>query len=232
MGNWTAAVLDLLFPPRCAFCQRRGVHGVCPTCEKTLPYAEKSLREEPPFGRCVSPLRYEGAARKSLLRFKFHGGQSAAEGYARLMASVIAEEYSGEFDCITYVPVSEKRRRERGYDQAQRIAAELGKLWDTPPKTLLRKVFDNPPQSGLSSREERKGNVLGVYEPVETAEIQGAKVLLVDDIVTTGATLGECVRVLRAAGAECVVCATVASAVYEEDKKATAVEQKGSKTAH
>ncbi|MBQ1834719.1 MAG: ComF family protein, partial [Oscillospiraceae bacterium] len=120
--------------------------------------------------------------------------------------------------------------RQRGYDQAQRIAVELGKLWDTPPQTLLCKVFDNPPQSGLSSREERKGNVLGVYEPVETAEIQGAKVLLVDDIITTGATLGECVRVLKAAGAQSVVCATVASAVYEEGKKPTAEEQKGSKT--
>jgi ComF family protein len=231
MGNWTAAVLDLLCPPRCAFCERRGVHGVCPACEKTLPYAENPLREGAPFGRCVSPLRYEGAVRQSLLRFKFRGGQSAAEGYAQLMARVIAEEFPGEFDCITYVPVSEQRRRQRGYDQAQRIAVELGKLWDTPPQTLLRKIFDNRPQSGITSREERKGNVLGVYEAADTEHIQGARVLLVDDIITTGATLGECVRGLKAAGAQSVVCATVASAVYEEGRKATAEEQKGSKTA-
>ena len=73
--------------------------------------------------------------------------------------------------------------------------------------------------------------MLGVYEAADTEHIQGARVLLVDDIITTGATLGECVRVLKAAGAQSVVCATVASAVYEEGRKATAEEQKGSKTA-
>ena len=224
MKKWATALLDLVFPPRCAFCARPGVHGVCPACEKKLPYAEKPLREGASFGRCVSPLRYEGVVRQSLLRFKFHGGRSAAEGYAQLMAHTIAQELSGEFDCITYVPVSDKRRRERGYDQSQLIAAELGKIWDTPPLTLLRKVFDNPPQSSLRSREERKGNVLGVYEAADAVQIQGARVLLLDDIITTGSTLGEYGRVLRDAGAQIVVCATVASAVDgpgEKDGKST-----------
>ena len=73
---------------------------------------------------------------------------------------------------------------------------------------LLRKTRNNAAQSGLSSAAERRGNVLGVYEAENTDRIRGAKILLIDDILTTGATLGECVRVLREAGAADVVCAT------------------------
>lgn len=75
-------LLDLFFPPRCAFCRRTGVHGVCADCERTLPYAKVQLCEGAGFGRCASPLLYEDAVRESLLRFKFHGAQSAAEATA------------------------------------------------------------------------------------------------------------------------------------------------------
>lgn len=76
-------LLDLFFPPRCAFCRRTGVHGVCADCERTLPYAKVQLCEGAGFGRCASPLLYEDAVRESLLRFKFHGAQSAARGLRR-----------------------------------------------------------------------------------------------------------------------------------------------------
>ena len=170
-------LLDLFFPPRCAFCRRTGVHGVCADCERTLPYAKVQLCEGAGFGRCASPLLYEDAVRESLLRFKFHGAQSAAEGYGELLA---------------------------------RCAAEAVRL--------LRKTRNNAAQSGLSSAAERRGNVLGVYEAENTDRIRGAKILLIDDILTTGATLGECVRVLREAGAADVVCATLARAVTEKEK--------------
>ena len=85
-------LLDLFFPPRCAFCRRTGVHGVCADCERTLPYAKVQLCEGVGFGRCASPLLYEDAVRESLLRFKFHGAQSAAEGYGELLARCAAED--------------------------------------------------------------------------------------------------------------------------------------------
>lgn len=205
-------ILDLLFPPRCAVCQKRGVRGICPACEKALPYDDRPVHEGAGYVRCVAPLRYEGKAREALLRFKFRGGRSAAAGFGALVARAAAEHLSGEFDLVTYVPVSQKRLRERGYDQACLIAREAAALWETEPETLLRKVFDNPPQSGLRSREERRGNVLGVYEAVQPEKIRGARILLIDDIFTTGATMGECCRVLRDAGAASVVCAAVAAA--------------------
>ena len=211
-------LLDLFFPPRCAFCRRTGVHGVCADCERTLPYAKVQLCEGAGFGRCASPLLYEDAVRESLLRFKFHGAQSAAEGYGELLACCAAEELGGQFDTVTWVPVSKKREHERGYDQAYLLAKETARHWGIEPVRLLRKTRNNAAQSGLSSAAERRGNVLGVYEAENIDKIRGAKILLIDDILTTGATLGECVRVLREAGAADVVCATLARAVTEKEK--------------
>lgn len=203
-------LLDLFFPPRCAFCRTVGVHGVCQNCEKTLPRTPEPLCKDTSFGVCAAPLLYEGVVRESLLRFKFHGVQGAAEGYGALLAQCVAEELGGEFDLVTWVPVSRERERERGYDQAFLLARETAKHWDTKPVRLLRKTRDNAAQSGLSSAAERQGNVLGVYKAENTEMLKNACVLLIDDILTTGSTLGECVRVLKEAGAKSVVCATLA----------------------
>ena len=131
-------LLDLFFPPRCAFCRRTGVHGVCADCERTLPYAKVQLCEGAGFGSCASPLLYEDAVRESLLRFKFHGAQSAAEGYGELLARCAAEELGGQFDTVTWVPVSKKREHERGYDQAYLLAKETARHWGIEPVRLLR----------------------------------------------------------------------------------------------
>ncbi|MBQ9721547.1 MAG: ComF family protein [Oscillospiraceae bacterium] len=210
----TAAILDLFFPPKCVFCGKIGVHGVCPGCERTLPQMDNPLREGGGYGKCAVPLRYEGQVREALLRFKFHGAQSAAEGLGQLLAQCVAEELSGEFERITWAPVSDKRRKKRGYDQARLLAEATAKVWDEKPVQLLRKRRDNAPQSGLDA-PERRGNVIGVYEAVQPELIQNARILLIDDIITTGSTLGECARVLREAGAAGVVCACVASATTQ-----------------
>ena len=205
------AVLDLFFPPKCAFCRRVGVHGVCSACERSLPRTESALREGGGFGRCAVPLRYTGAVRSALLRFKFHGVQSAAEGFGALLAQCVAEELGGSFDTVTWAPVSARRLRRRGYDQAYLLARAMARHWDTEPVALLKKRRDNVPQSGLSA-PERRGNVVGVYEAINRERIQNAHILLIDDIITTGSTLSECARVLRRAGAADVVCACLAAA--------------------
>ncbi|MBQ9459693.1 MAG: ComF family protein [Oscillospiraceae bacterium] len=211
-------LLDLFFPPKCAICGRVGVHGVCSNCEGTLPRMETPLREGAAFGKCAVPLKYEGAVREALLRFKFHGVQSAADGFGGLLAQCAAEELGGEFDAVTWAPVSAKRRKERGYDQAELLARAAAGRWNVCPERLLEKTRDNPPQSGLGA-PERRGNVVGVYRAVNTGKIKGARILLIDDIVTTGSTLGECARVLKDAGAQSVVCACVASATAQTHKE-------------
>ena len=203
------SLLDFFFPRRCPFCGRVvGKALLCETCEKELPYSHEVRTGT--FGRCAAPLYYEGAVREAILSFKFKGRTEALDCFGSLMARTAAQEFSGEFDAVTWVPVSAKRLRKRGFDQARYLCASLCVDWHTTPQETLRKVRDNPPQSGLEDAAARRANVLGVYEPVSPADIAGRRFLLVDDILTTGATLGECVRVLKAAGAADVVCLTLA----------------------
>ena len=92
------------------------------------------------------------------------------------------------------------------------LCASLCVDWHIDPQETLRKTGDNPPQSGIDDLAARRANVLDMYEPVSPENIAGKRFLLIDDIVTTGATLAECVRVLKAAGAADVVCLTLAMA--------------------
>ena len=207
-------LLDLLFPPRCPFCRKlQRARGVCPACEKALPRTEGNsvVRRESGGLVCAAPLWYEGVVRDGVLAFKFHGGQSAAGEFGARIAQCAAEEFSGEFDTVTWVPVSRRRLRSRGFDQAHLLACEACRHWDTKPVPLLRKVGDNPAQSTLKGGDAaRRANVLGMYDPAPDAEIAGKRILLIDDVCTSGATLRECIRVLKDAGAQSVVCATLA----------------------
>ena len=206
-------ILNLLFPPKCPFCGKvQDAPGICPACQTALPWTAGAEQEQtlPDKLRCASPLWYEGPAREGMLRYKFQGAPGAADVLGGLVAECAAEHFAGEFDTVTYVPVSRRRLRRRGYDQARLLAEAAGRRWDTAPVTLLRKTGDNPPQSGLSDGAARRANVLGMYEP--SGDAAGKRILLVDDIVTTGATLCECARTLRQAGAASVVCVTVCRA--------------------
>lgn len=205
--------LNLFFPPKCPFCARvLDRPGVCAACEKDLPWTEEqdSLWELPGGLRCAAPLWYQGNARKGLLRLKFRGAPGAAEPLGGLIAQCAAERLSGEFDTVTWVPVSPKRRRRRGYDQAELLSCAACRRWDTTPVRLLEKIRDNPAQSGLEDAAARWENVREVYRAAETEAVRGRRVLLVDDICTTGATLCQCAAVLRGAGAAAVVCAVAA----------------------
>ena len=92
-------------------------------------------------------------------------------------------------------------------------------LWDTRAEELLRKPVDNPPQSEIKDPAARRANVLGVYELAAGAAVEGKHILLIDDILTTGATLEECTRMLTDAGAASVVCVTLAAARPRRDEK-------------
>lgn len=221
MSIWEQ-LLNLLFPPKCPFCRRiLDSPGVCDTCRKELPWTEEheAVREGTDSLRCAAPLWYEGKVREAILRLKFYGAAATAETLGALMAQCAAEHLSGEFDLITWVPVSRKRRWKRGYDQAELLARAVCRAWGVKPVALLRKTMDNPAQSGLKEDAARRANVLGVYEMRPGAEVSGRQVLLIDDVCTTGATLTECSKVLREAGADAVVCACVAHARRERDRR-------------
>ena len=214
------ALLNLLFPPKCPFCGKiQETTGICPNCEKDLPWipGAEALREGPGGLRCAGAVWYEKAVRDALLRLKFQGASEIAEPLGELVARCAAEQFGGEFDTVTWVPVSRKRLRRRGYDQAELLARSACRLWETEPVRLLEKTVDNPAQSGIRDAAARRANVLGVYEDV--GDVTGKRVLLIDDICTSGATLTECVRVLENAGAERVVCVAAALARKENVHK-------------
>jgi competence protein ComFC len=206
------SVMDFFFPRRCPFCLAvTGKRLLCEKCERTLPSTgDDAVCTGAGFGRCAAPLYYEGTVRQAILRYKFKGELGGLSCFGAMMAQCAAESFSGEFDAITWVPVSKKRLRKRGMDQVRLLASSVCVDWHTMPISTLEKTVDNPPQSGLDDPAARRANVLGVYQAVDTAQFAGKRLLLVDDILTTGATLSECVRVLKAAGAADVVCLTLA----------------------
>ena len=145
-------------------------------------------------------------------RFKFNRARHYAPAYGRLLAMRLLTEYPEGFDVLTWVPVSPWRKFTRGYDQVELLAEAVGKELGMEPVRTLRKIRNNRAQSGISGVEKRRANVLGVYRIENPKAVAGKRILLLDDIITTGATAGECARVLLTAGAKEVHCGCVAMA--------------------
>lgn len=210
-------VLDLLFPPRCVFCQKllkSDETGYCSECQSKLPWiiGREAEQKFEFVSLCVSPLWYQENVRESVHRYKFndHSGYSKTYGY--LVAQSVSDHLSDRFDLISWVPLSSKRLRKRGYDQAKLIAMDAARNFNCIAVETLRKVRNTDMQSRISDDAARRANVLGAYEVVNLEQIAGKRVLLIDDVVTTGATFSECARILRMAGAIDVVCASFARA--------------------
>lgn len=205
-------LVGLLFPPRCALCGEVTAVGapLCPICaeENPLIHEEKRILL-PDNGKtvvCRVPYAYDGKIREGIIRFKFYGRTAGAEFFGRQIA---AEFRPDGFDFVTAVPVSAARRKARGYNQAELLARAAAVRLKLPYRETLVKAVDNREQHRLSERERRK-NVRGVYSVVFGQEISGKSILLVDDIVTTGATLGACAGVLFGHGAAAVSCGAIA----------------------
>ena len=216
MSRPLGALLDLLFPPRCVFCRRllhRGEEGICPRGQQELPWALGAEAEQTGefFSLCASPLWYQDQVRASFHRYKFKGVRGYSRTYGRLVAQCVQDHLAGRYDLITWVPLSRARLRQRGYDQAMLLASAAALALDDVAAETLCKVRDTEAQSGLGKNDaSRRANVLSAYQVTDPALVEGRRVLLIDDIVTTGSTLSECARVLRTAGATDVVCAALA----------------------
>ena len=217
-GNGIRLVLDVLFPPKCVFCEaildHSSMRSVCPPCEAALPWLKERQAEQKLefISLCVSALRYQDAVVNSIRRYKFKGREGYAATYGTLLAACVQAHLAGRYDRISWVPLSPARRRERGYDQAMLLAKAAALSLDSVAVETLRKVHHTEAQSSLEGESARRANVLDAYEVADTALFSGQRILLVDDVVTTGATLSECARLLRTFGATDVTCATLARA--------------------
>ncbi len=218
------AVLDFLFPPRCPFCDRVVLpeEGVCPACRKKLrpvkepvcmkcgkplsdqrkEYCADCVKQSRSFAQGKALWIYKEEVKTSIYRFKYQNKRE----YGKTYAAEMAKRYGGwirskKIQAIVPVPLHKNRRKQRGYNQAEVLAKELGEILNLPVRAdLLERVRDTSPQKTLNNRE-RKNNLKKAFKTTENI-VQLKYILAVDDIYTTGSTLHAVAEALLEAGAK------------------------------
>lgn len=234
------ALLDILFPPRCHCCKsyipgqadihicaecrddfRAIVSPLCPVCG--LPHAREDgidhrcgpcLSGRRPFERARAAFGFDGPVQDLVHRFKY-GKKAHLSRPLGLLASRSLEGFRNDAsaDLIVPVPLHDKRLRERGFNQSQLLGAVLAKQWGIPLSVdNLRRLRWTEPQTGLTAAE-RERNVRGAFGIARPERIDGKRILLVDDVYTTGSTVTECALALKRADAREVSVLTVARAL-------------------
>lgn len=212
-------LLALLFPPKCVLCKKflkKGERDFCAHCRENTPKTEKSNFRFSFVAGWTAVWYYKDDVKTSLKRFKFSGRRSYAPAYGRMLAAKLQKEKPFAFDVLTYVPIAPLRRLKRGFDQVELIAETVGAELGVTPCQTLRKIRNTPPQSGIADPARRRANVLNAYRVIDPETIKGKRVLLLDDIITTGATASECARMLLTSGAKEVFCAAVAVSTHKK----------------
>ncbi len=210
-GCWES--ISLLRPPLCPRCGApfssefalsESPGHVCGKCRATAPRFDSA--------RAVG--LYEGALREIVHTYKYNGMSGLARSLGRLLGEHFPDRFRGEsFDLITHVPLHPRRYRERGFDQSWLLARVLGRGVGLPARPyVLERTRWETPQSSLTE-PQRRANVRGAFavrKPKWAEALEGRRVLLVDDVLTTGATADTCARALKGAGAEAVHVYTLA----------------------
>jgi ComF family protein len=211
--------LDLLFPRWCVGCGREG-DFICSSCLKSLPRVVPPLCPKCGLPQsnaslcpsCLSwqaeidgiraPFRFEGVMRQAIHQLKYRNLRALAGLLASLLHEyLLANPVTGEV--LVPVPLHPKRLRERGYNQSQLLAKELGRLAGLPvADDCLTRQRHSLPQARTSSLAERRGNVADAFACHQ--RLESKPVILIDDVATSGATLDACARALKAAGAASV----------------------------
>lgn len=206
-------LLSLLFPPRCVLCRAflpKEQTDLCHDCRQNAPVFERSNLKFSFLAGWTAVWYYKDTVRRSILRYKFSGRRSYAPAYGRMLAMKLQKESLDKPDILTFVPIASLRRLKRGYDQVELLANAVGSELGIDPVKTLKKIRNTPPQSGVKDPAHRRANVLGAYKCLCPDALRGKRILLLDDVITTGATASECARVLLTAGAKEVICAAVA----------------------
>jgi ComF family protein len=238
--GYLASLLELFLPRLCAGCEKAWLHGDqgfwCDPCLDELPWIEPPLcpRCGRPFpsspsspdhlcGDCLQSLflfdsarsatHHTGVVRRRIHQLKFGGQLHRAPPLAELLANVCRREASPAVDVVFPVPLHVKRLRQRGFNQAGLLAKVFGRKLGLPVRfnVLVRKYWTEP-QTRLN-REQRLENVKDAFQVPHPETVKGRRVLIIDDVYTTGTTLNECTKTLKTAGASEVHALTVCRAL-------------------
>ncbi len=198
-------VLNFLFPPVCSVCGKIDKNWLCPNCQKRVERLEKSCVvqiEYKKYEKLLYIFQYESLVRKLVLRYKFSNQAYLNHFFAQMIAK--NEENRSllqQYDCIIPVPMHVRKMQKRGYNQTELVTNELSKILQIPARNdILLKVVNTVTQSKLGAKA-RQSNIQHVFFVRKDIEVEGKKIILLDDIYTTGATSQECSRVLKEAGA-------------------------------
>ncbi len=213
MGRWLRDAADLFVPRRCSACDRPLMAtepALCLPCVMDLPHTGMHLQEgnrverlfqgKVPVEAAAALLRFDrgGRAQRMLHRLKYQGDQAVGLALGRWMGEALRS--SPRFttvDHVMAVPLHPARMRQRGYNQSQVLVDGIREVWPLPePNKGLLRVVPTSSQT-RKGRLDRWNNVKGAFEPGDARELTGAHVLLVDDVITTGATLEGCIHALR-----------------------------------
>jgi ComF family protein len=208
--------LDLLFPRWCVGCGREG-DFICPSCLRSLPrivpplcpqcglpqssdtLCPSCLGGQAEINGIRAPFRFEGVVRQAVHQLKYRNLRALAGPLARLLSDYLLTNPLPA-DVLVPVPLHPKRLRERGYNQSRLLAKELGKLTGLPVvDDCLVRERHSLPQARTASVVERRANVASAFSC--RRRLEGERVILIDDVATSGATLDACARALKQAGA-------------------------------
>jgi ComF family protein len=216
--------LDLLFPPHCVNCGKIGIFlcedcsgkilqvksQTCPTCNRisktgtTCP----SCRRKSSLNGAISYGYFKDPILKEIIHgYKYQRIGALSKTLASFLVDLIREE-EVTFDVVTFVPITKVRESWRGFNQAELLAKEITREFEVPLVKLI-KTKETKTQVGLT-RKERLKNVSGSFRILKPANLAGKKVLLVDDVITTGTTLSECAKILKKARAKRVQAVVIA----------------------
>jgi competence protein ComFC len=227
-------VLDLFFPKYCLGCGKEGQYickdcdlyvtensFVCPVCLQASFLGqthEGCLGKYSPNG-LISIWDYNGIVKEVIKRIKYGGEfdmvKECIDKFILIMANdsvnrlSLFTEFMGKSDAVIYVPMFKKKEARRGYNQAEIIAKEIGKRFGKPVVKLLDKIRDTEDQASLG-KEERVKNIKNAFSITRQIDKPGLSIVLVDDVFTTGATMGECCKILKQNGVSKVLGFTLA----------------------
>ena len=213
----------LLFPPKCIVCQKilsKEETDLCHSCRISIQEYGTGKRNIQFIAKWTALWYYKGDIRESIHRYKFYRHQSYSKAYGRFLAMHLLQ--SGlleETDYLSWVPTSFLRRISRGYDQSKEIALEVSKNLGVPAVCTLIKHRHTPPQSTMKGMAQRKANILGAYHANAKADLGDKRILLIDDILTTGCTATECAKTLRLAGVKEVNLAALAAVSHDKSSR-------------
>ena len=196
-------ILNIIYPieERCMVCDEEGFIGICPSCKSRINKAKNE-------GSILSYGFYGGILKSLILKFKYESNYNVGYLLANFLIEIIRESEI-DIDIICYIPMIRKDERKRGFNQCRLIANEIGYNLNIPVSNCIKKVKHTKEQKKLT-KEERIKNLIGAFEVKSNEDIKNKRVLLIDDVMTTGATIGECTKILKKSGVKEIIVLTIA----------------------